>query len=279
MHYDSSVAPILKWVGGKRQLLPQIKKFIPDKVTKYYEPFFGGGALLFDIQPKKAIVNDVNTELINFYKIVRDDIDGLVKDLKKHKNTSEYFYDLRALDRDKKAYSKLTNIQKASRIHFLNKTCYNGLFRVNNAGQFNAPYGKYKNPNIVNESSLRAVSRYFNDANIELRNTDFENSIKGIRKGCFVYFDPPYDPISDSASFTGYVKGGFGKSEQVRLKKLCDKLNARGIKFLLSNSSTDFIHDLYKEYKIDFVSARRLINSDSKKRGGVNEVLVRNYEC
>lgn len=278
MKYNKLVAPVVKWVGGKRQLLPKLEKYIPKVFTTYYEPFLGGGAVLFNIQPQKAIVNDINEELISLYIVVRDNPDELIEDLKKHKNESEYYYNLRKVDRKTDSYSKFTNIEKASRIHYLNKTCFNGLFRVNMAGQFNSPFGSYKNPNIVNEVNIRAVSKYLNEAKIELMCCDYEESLKGIKKGAFVYFDPPYDPISDSASFTGYAKGGFDKNEQIRLKILCDKLDEKGIKFLLSNSATEFITDLYKGYKIETIQAKRSINSRGDERGEVDEVLVRNYE-
>ncbi|WP_031517574.1 DNA adenine methylase [Desulfofalx alkaliphila] len=272
------VAPVLKWVGGKRQLLQYISKHIPDKVSTYYEPFLGGGAVLFHLQPNKAVVNDINEELINVYIVIRDHLEELIKDLQKHKNEADYFYKIRELDRDKKKYSQLSNIEKASRIIYLNKTCYNGLFRVNQQGEFNTPFGRYKNPNIVNETTLRAVSNYFNKTKITFKCGDFEEAVKGIRKGSFVYFDPPYDPVSVSANFTGYDKGGFNREEQIRLKKLCDKLDARGVKFLLSNSATEFILDLYKDYNIAIVQANRAINSIGDKRGKVDEVLVKNYE-
>ena len=182
------------------------------------------------------------------------------------------------MGRDRELYEKLSNIEKASRIVYLNKTCFNGLFRVNKSGEFNSPFGKYKNPNIVDEVTLRAVSKYFNKADIKILNSDFEQSLKGIRRGSFVYLDPPYDPVSSSANFTGYDKGGFNRDEQIRLKKLCDKLDKKGVKFLLSNSATDFIKDLYKDYNIKVVKAKRAINSNGNARGEVDEVLVRNYE-
>jgi DNA adenine methylase len=275
------VQPVLKWAGGKRQLLHELNKYTPNinEITTYYEPFVGGGALLFNLQPKKAVVNDVNADLINLYMVIKDNVEELIEDLKKHKNEKDYFYEIRALDRTKK-YKELSNIEKASRIIYLNKTCFNGLFRVNKAGEFNVPFGNYKNPNIVNEITLRAVSKYFNQAKIKFLNCDFEESLKGIRKGSFVYFDPPYDPVSDSSSFTGYTLDGFNKDDQRRLKKLCDRLNEKGIKFLLSNSATDFIIDLYsenKDFKIEIVNATRCINADAEKRGEINEVLIRNY--
>lgn len=271
-------APVLKWVGGKRQLMGEIEKVLPKTYTTYYEPFIGGGAVLFELQPKKAVINDVNSELINLYNVIKDDVELLIEDLRKHENTSEYFYTIREMDRDRELYEKLSNIEKASRIVYLNKTCFNGLFRVNKSGEFNSPFGKYKNPNIVDEVTLRAVSKYFNKADIKILNSDFEQSLKGIRKGSFVYLDPPYDPVSSSANFTGYDKGGFNRDEQIRLKKLCDKLDKKGVKFLLSNSATDFIKDLYKDYNIKVVKAKRAINSNGNARGEVDEVLVRNYE-
>ncbi len=278
MRKNNLVAPVVKWVGGKRQILDKIQKYVPKSITTYYEPFVGGGAVLFDIQPNKAVVNDINSELINLYQIIKDNVEDLIQDLKKHKNEEDYFYQVRELDRDKARYSLLTPIERASRIIFLNKTCYNGLFRVNRAGEFNTPFGNYKNPNIVNEETLKAVSKYFNKANITFFNKDYEEVLKGARKGAFVYLDPPYDPVSDTASFTGYDKGGFDRGEQVRLKRTCDTLNEKGIKFLLSNSATDFIFELYKGYKIETIQAKRAINSDPNKRGEIDEVLVRNFE-
>lgn len=278
MKYSKLVSPILKWVGGKRQLLPELRKYIPKNITTYYEPFVGGGALLFDLQPKKAVINDVNSELINLYQVVKKDVEGLINDLSKHKNEEQYFYEVRSWDRETKIYNKLSNIERASRMHYLNKTCYNGLFRVNQSGQFNSPFGRYKNPNILNQVTLRAVSKYFNEADIEFRNVDFEKAVEDCKKGAFVYFDPPYDPVSDSSNFTGYSKGGFDREEQLRLKNLCDRLNAKGVNFLLSNSSTEFIKDLYKSYNIEIIKAKRTINSKSAGRGEIDEVLIRNYE-
>lgn len=271
-------APVLKWVGGKRQLMSEIQKVLPKTYTTYYEPFIGGGAVLFELQPNKAVINDVNGELINLYNVIKDDVELLIEDLKKHENTSEYFYGIREQDRNRNEYEKLSKIEKASRVVYLNKTCFNGLFRVNKAGEFNSPFGKYKNPNIVDEVTLRAVSKYFNKADMKILNCDFEQSLRNIRKGSFVYLDPPYDPVSSSANFTGYDKGGFNRDEQIRLKKLCDKLDKKGVKFLLSNSATDFIKDLYKDYNIKIVKAKRAINSNGNSRGEVDEVLVRNYE-
>jgi len=273
------IQPVVKWAGGKRQLLGEIKKRLPKKIGTYtyYEPFLGGGAVLFDLQPKKAIVNDSNPDLINIYLVIRDHVEELIADLAKHKNKEDYYYRVREMDRTGEL-EQLTDVQKASRIIFLNKTCYNGLYRVNAQGQFNVPFGKYKNPNIVNDEVLRAVSKYLNENDVKFLNEDFETALKGIKKDSFVYFDPPYYPISDSSSFTGYTLDGFGEEDQIRLKEVCDKLNMKGIKFLLSNSSAPFIIDLYKDYTVEYVKANRSINSVGENRGEVQEILVRNYE-
>lgn len=272
------VQPVLKWAGGKRQLINEIFKYIPSKgIKSYYEPFLGGGAVLFHLQSKKAIVNDTNSELINVYSVIKNNVEELITDLATHRNEEDYFYKVREMDRTGEL-EEMSDVQKASRIIFLNKTCFNGLFRVNSRGEFNTPFGKYKNPNITNDIVLRAVSIYLNNNDVKFLNVDFEESLRGIRKDSFVYFDPPYYPLSDSSSFTGYTLDGFSKDDQIRLKKLCDKLTERGIKFLLSNSSAPFILDLYKDYKIEMVGATRSINSAGDKRGEIEEVLVRNYE-
>ncbi len=272
------VAPVVKWVGGKRQLISEISKYYPKFSGTYFEPFLGGAAVLFHFQPKVAIVNDNNAELVNLYNVIKNNPELLISDLKKHINDKEYFYEIRSLDRDKEKYGRLTPIERASRILFLNKTCYNGLFRVNSSGEFNTPFGRYKNPNIVNEITINAVSRYFNSVEISILNVDFENAVKNAKKGDFVYFDPPYDPISDSSNFTGYTKIGFDRAEQLRLKYLCDDLKKRDVKFLLSNSATDFIWELYKDYSRTKITATRAINSKAEGRGVVEEVLVKNYD-
>lgn len=270
--------PVVKWAGGKRQLLQEINEYIPQRISTYYEPFLGGGALLYHLQPRRAIVSDTNKELINVYNVIRDNVEELIHDLAQHINSEEHYYYVREMDRTPQ-YERMSNIQKASRIIFLNKTCYNGLFRVNSQGQFNVPYGKYKKPNIVNEIVLRAVSGFLNSNDIRFLNVDYEESLYGIRRGAFVYFDPPYDPVSDTSSFTGYTLDGFGRDEQLRLKQICDRLNQRGIKFLLSNSATPFIKDIYSDYTVETVGANRSINSNADNRGEINEVLVRNYDA
>ncbi len=272
-HY--SISPIVKWVGGKRQLLPEIMPLINKKCSTYVEPFVGGGAVFFELQPKKAIINDYNSELVNVYTVVRDHSEELIEELEKHNryNNGEYFYMIRALDRSE-AYDTMSDTEKAARIIYLNKTCYNGLYRVNSAGQFNSPYGKYKNPNIVNEDSIRAMSRYLQSNKITIRQGDYKEVLKGLRRGAFVYLDPPYMPISLSSSFTGYTENGFSYAQQVTLKEECDKLRKKGISFLQSNSDCPEIRDLYREYEIRTVQAKRRINSKGNKRVEINEVLI-----
>jgi DNA adenine methylase len=278
------VRPFLKWAGGKRQLLPEIVKYVPKRISKhtYYEPFIGGGALLFQLQPPKAVINDSNKELINCYKVIKDSLDELMEELSKDKysNSETSYYEMRDLDRSTKKYASLSEVEKAARIIYLNKTCYNGLFRVNSQGQFNVPFGRYKNPNFLDDAVLRAVNKYLNSNDITLLNQDFAEAVKDANRGDFVYLDPPYDPVSETASFTGYDVNGFNRDEQKRLKKVFDDLNKRGCKVMLSNSCTDFILDLYKDYQdtIIKVMATRSINSNALKRGRVDEVLVLNYE-
>lgn len=277
MSKNKLVTPVVKWVGGKRQLINEITPLLPKRITSYCEPFLGGGAVLFSIQPTKAIVNDLNGDLIVVYETIRDNVESLIDNLKRHENTADYFYSIRDMDRNKELYDNMSKVERASRLLYLNKTCYNGLFRVNSSGEFNSPFGHYKNPNIVNEPVLRAVSKYLSTNNIIFYNEDFSDTLTRISKGSFVYLDPPYDPVSDTANFTGYNKAGFDRDDQIRLKQCCDELTKNGIKFMLSNSATSFIKDLYKEYNVTTVSAKRAINSDASKRGIIEEVLIRNY--
>lgn len=273
----NNISPVLKWVGGKRQLLPSIVPLLPQNYKTYVEPFLGGGALLFATQPKVALVNDVNEELINVYQIVKNNVEDLISLLKTYDNSSETFYRIRGLDRDIEKYVSLSAVEMAARIIYLNKTCFNGLFRVNRKGQFNVPFGEYKKPNIVNESVLRGASEYFNSVDITFTSKDYLSVLESVPSDSFVYLDPPYDPVSETASFTGYAKGGFSRDEQVKLRDACVALDDTGIKFMLSNSATDFIKELYADFEINIVSANRAVNSNGSKRGKVEEVIVRNY--
>ncbi|KEQ00865.1 Site-specific DNA methylase [Snodgrassella alvi SCGC AB-598-J21] len=271
------IAPVLKWAGGKRQLLDTLIPLVPKDYSVYCEPFVGGGALFFALQPQSACINDVNHELIRVYTVIKNDVDVLIEQLKQFQNNKDQFYEIRSWDRNKDKYTHLSDIEKAARIIYLNKTCFNGLFRVNASGEFNVPFGNYANPNIVNEPVLRAISFYFNNSEIVFNAVDYAEILKNLPDNAFVYLDPPYDPVSVTANFTGYTKDGFSRDEQIKLRKCCDELNERGIKFMLSNSATDFICDQYSKYNIEIISAKRLVGADASKRGRIQEVIVRNY--
>ena len=273
-------SPILKWAGGKRQLLKDIFPLIPKQFGTYYEPFVGGGAMLFALTPQKAVINDLNKDLICVYRAICDHPEELIASLKKYTNTSECFYRVRNIDRNPQTFGKLTDIERASRLIFLNKTCFNGLYRVNSKGQFNTPFGRYKNPDIVNEEAILNVHTYFSENNVRMLSTDFALVTRSAKKGDFVYFDPPYDPISCTAAFTDYNSGGFDRRDQKRLANLCVRLTQKGVKIMLSNSATDFIRSLYPGpmFHTHIIQAKRAINSKGDKRGVVPEVLITNYE-
>ncbi|MCA6502124.1 MAG: DNA adenine methylase [Pseudanabaena sp. M135S2SP2A07QC] len=275
--------PFLKWAGGKRQLLPVLRQYIPKNwssgSSKYFEPFIGAGAFLFDLQPKKALINDTNKELINCYLTIKDNPDELLELTREYqKNISKKrYYELRELDRDPEEFEQLSNVQRAARIIYLNKTCFNGLFRVNSQGQFNVPYGDNKNPIVADEAIIKGISKYLNKNKIEITSQDFKDAVSKAKNEDFIYFDPPYDPVSDSSSFTGYDMNGFGKEEQICLQKLSERLIDKGCNVLLSNSSTNFIKDLYSDkqyYSIIEVAATRHINSVGTGRGKINEVII-----
>lgn len=270
--------PPLKWAGGKRQLIHEIIKRIPDDHRRYYEPFFGGGAVFFEISPSDAILNDFNSELINFYTVLRHQPHELVSILRTYINDEESFYKIRNLDRDKVTFDKLSNVERAARTYYLNRTCYNGLYRVNRNGEFNTPFGKYKNTDFVNEEDILRASELLSSNNVRLLTGDFSEAVASATAGDFVYLDPPYDDLGNDTSFASYTKVGFDRDEQIRLKETCDKLNDKGVKFLLSNSATPFILDLYSKYNVEIVKARRSINSKASGRGVIDEVLVSNYD-
>ncbi|HEV7684044.1 MAG TPA: DNA adenine methylase [Pyrinomonadaceae bacterium] len=273
--------PFLKWAGGKRQLLPKIREYIPRKYKLYFEPFVGAGAVLFDLQPQTVLINDANEELVNCYKVIKNHPTKLIAAARAHPINKKHFYHLRSQDRDP-GLTTLTTVERAARIIYLNKTCFNGLFRVNSQGQFNVPFGKYTDPTIVNDVVIKAVSQYLNKASVQISNDDFEDALQGAGRGDFVYLDPPYDPLSDTSSFTGYDLTAFGREEQRRLKDVCDRLHHTGCKVLLSNSATPFIRKLYSDrskYTVVEIDANRNINALGTGRGKITELLIfNNYE-
>ena len=262
--------PIVKWVGGKRQLMFELLKNMPANYNRYFEPFIGGGALFFELQPKNGYISDMNEELINLYSVVRDDVDGLTEDLGKHEVSKEYFLNIRNIDRTE-MFLRLSDIERASRFIYLNRTCFNGLYRVNSQGQFNVPFGNYSNPRIIDENNLRNCSELLK--NTEIKVADFSEILTKVQKSDFVYFDPPYVPLDDTSSFTSYTKAGFDIDMQFKLRDVCDELDSMGVKFMLSNSDTKLVNELYSNYEIKKVFASRAVNANADGRGKITEVL------
>lgn len=266
--------PFVKWAGGKRIILDKLLERVPSKFDRYIEPFVGGGALFFALKSPISIIFDSNKELINAYQVIKTNVHELIDDLKKHENTKEYFLYLRNLDRIPE-YNKLTNVERASRMIFLNHTCFNGLYRVNSKGEFNVPFGNYKNPSIFNEENLLKASDVLKGATVIC--DDFQRVLEFAKKGDFIYFDPPYLPISKTSSFTSYTKDKFDLGMHVKLKEVCDKLNKKHVKFMVSNSNAPEIINLYDNYNIEQIFSSRFISSNGQKRGKIREILIRNY--
>ena len=273
--------PFVKWAGGKRQLIPILNENLPKSFGTYYEPFIGGGALLFHIlterKGQKCSISDLNSDLVLTYTTIRDKIDGLVSSLKNHeknyqKDSKTYYYSVRESN-------PRSEIEKTSRLLFMNRTCFNGLYRVNSKGKFNVPLGRYTNPNIVNEDNLRSVSAILNTSKVAIKCRDFESVLRDAKKGDLVYFDPPYQPVSDTANFTSYTNKSFTYNDLNRLAELCLKLDSKGCKVLLSNSDSKEVAKIFsdKPWKIKKIQANRSINSNSKKRTGHFELLIKNY--
>ena len=273
--------PFVKWAGGKRQLLTELEKNFPKKFGTYFEPFLGGGAVLFDLLAKKpnlkCSVSDLNSDLVLAYVTIRDKLGRLIESLENHsknyhKDSTGYYYEIR------KQQPK-SQIEKVSRLLFLNKTCFNGLYRVNSKGKFNVPLGRYTNPNIVNRENLTAVSKFLQSDKIKIACRDFESILNDAKKGDFVYFDPPYQPVSDTANFTSYTHRDFTEDDLQRLADLANQLNSKGSHVLLSNSNTKIVKKIFssKKWKVKEIAVNRAINSNSQKRTGHKEVLIKNY--
>ena len=267
--------PFVKWAGGKSQLLAELLARVPHDFSKYYEPFVGGGALLFALQPKQASIMDINADLINAYCAIKQNVEELIRNLKKHKYERTYYYRLRGVDREPE-FKNWGAIQRAGRFIYLNKTCYNGLYRVNSKGFFNVPFGRYLNPKIVDPNNMRACRTALQG--VEIRQGDFYEIEEEITSSDFVYFDPPYVPLSATSCFTAYSAGGFDIKMQKELAALCARLDRRGVRFLLSNSAARLVRDLYQKFKIETVTANRAVNSKADRRGKIEELIVRNYE-
>jgi DNA adenine methylase len=271
---DEAARPFLKWAGGKGQLMAQLLPLLPSRpVRRYFEPFVGSAALFFALRPDEATLSDVNAELVDCYRAVQADVEGVIAALSTHRYEERAYYRVREQDPE-----ALPPTKRAARTIYLNKTGYNGLYRVNRAGRFNVPFGRYTNPGFASRESLenlRACSRAL--AGVRLLVRDFGDVVGDAREGDLVYFDPPYVPLSDTSDFTAYVPGGFGPRDQERLASVVHALDARGVHVMLSNSDAPVVRDLYARYHIDVVSAARSINSRANRRGKIAEVVVRNY--
>lgn len=275
-----SLQPLVKWAGGKRQIMDKLLMFKPKKFKRYFEPFVGGGALMLELSPKKVTINDFNKELVNIYKCLRSKT--LFKkfyDLcKKHEqnHSEEYYYQIRDLDRKKTTYSRMTIPEKAARCLYLNKTCFNGLYRVNTKGYFNVPSAKRETVRCFDEENIKALHKYFSKVKPIILNKDFAVALKTAKAGDFVYLDPPYDVVNDQ-SFTSYTTNGFDKNKQIRLRDTVKELTNNGVFVMISNANTEFIREIYKDFNLHVINAKRMINSKGDKRGAVEELIITNY--
>jgi DNA adenine methylase len=269
-------APFVKWVGGKSRLLSQLRPLLPPGVEqmRHVEPFVGGGALFFSRRPRRALLTDINPSLVATYSAIRDDVEAVIGALRRlaSRHSKESYYQVRERYNEGR---RVSTSKRAAMFIYLNKTCFNGLHRVNRKGAFNVPVGAYKNPRILNEDGLRTASQALQGA--DLRCASFDTLLENAKPGDFVYFDPPYEPVSQTASFTSYARNGFSREDQTRLRDVYKALDRRGCKLMLSNSDVPFIRDLYRDFEVDTVAAPRAINCDATKRGKVSEVVVCNY--
>lgn len=275
-----ALRPFVKWAGGKTQLLDRLHAYMPETYNNYFEPFIGGGSFFLNIAPKKATINDFNAELVCAYKCFQNDelFESLKNELKTHEvnHSEEYYYQIRSMDKEE-GFLTLPIYVRAARMIYLNKSCFNGLYRVNSKGYFNVPSGRKKKVVTFDEDNFNSLREYFRNNDITILNGDFEDAVKNAKTGDFVYFDPPYDVIENKNSFTSYAKNDFGKDEQIRLAKLYKKLSDKGVLVMLSNHNTAFINELYKDFNIHVVNAKRMINSKADGRGDVEEVIITNY--
>jgi DNA adenine methylase len=263
--------PFLKWAGGKGQLIQQYLAHFPKDFSTYYEPFLGGGAIFFHLQPRQSVLSDINAELVNVYCCIRDRVEELIELLQQHqqRHCREYYYQMRA-------FTSSFPLEKAARLIYLNKTCFNGLYRENSRGQFNVPMGQYKAPKICHPELLRSVSQSLQSTRLVVRPFDAVLD-DAIDDRTFVYFDPPYHPISATSRFTAYNRYSFHASDQVRLRDTFVQLANRGINVMLSNSDCPFIRELYQDFTIHPIAASRSINSNPQRRGKITELLITSY--
>lgn len=269
--------PFIKWAGGKRQLLNELNKRIPNSYNDYYEPFIGGGAFLFDVKFHNAHINDINTQLINVYRTIKtnhNELKKIIFDFDAINCDKSYFYDMRQ-KYNEKIKNNILDVECAALFIWLNKHCFNGLYRVNTKGLFNVPWNNKETGQSIDENNIDKIHTFLQ--NVSISNVDFEIFCKSVKSGDFVYFDSPYVPVSTTADFTSYTKDGFNYDDHVRLSNLFKELDKRGAKIMLSNNNVELVHKLYTEYNINTVDARRAINSDATKRTG-KEVIITNYD-
>lgn len=275
---DKKISPAIKWAGGKTQLLNIITENLPDSYNNYYEPFIGGGAVLLSVKHEKALINDINEQLINLYIQIRDSVDDVlnkINNLDSVPCTKEFYYSIRE-QYNQKILSGEKDAQAAALMIWLNKHCFNGLYRVNSKGLFNVPFNNRVKGKSVDESNIRAISDYLNQAKVNITCMDFEEACTTVSAGDFVYFDSPYVPESETAYFTDYAKGGFSLEDHKRLSKLFKCLDEKGAKIMLSNNDVPLVRELYEGYKIQSFAVKRMINRNANKRTG-KEVLITNY--
>ncbi|MHA3786244.1 DNA adenine methylase [Mycoplasma sp. Z244C] len=276
----SQPKPFVKWAGGKRQLLDELIKYVPKDFNTYYEPFVGGGALFFKLQPKKAVINDINKHLISAYRCFQDETlyQDLIKSLKEYEtnHSEENFYRIRALDRDKEFLSS-SNSEIGARLIYLNKICFNGIYRVNSSGYFNCSFNKKLNIKTFYEDNFNAIFKYFSNNEISILSTSFQEVIQNVKSKDFVYLDPPYDAYNNKKIFISYDANGFSQAQQEELAKCFAELDKKGAFVMLSNHNTPLIRELYKNYNINVVLAKRWISGNGNYRGEVEEVIITNY--
>ncbi len=265
-----SAEPFLKWAGGKARLLPQLAPLLPRRMGRYFEPFVGGGALFFRTAPAEAVLGDINPDLVNVYRCVRDDLPGVIRELRRHRFEKNHYYAVRAQDP-----ATLSPAQRAARMIYLNRSCFNGLYRVNRRGQFNVPFGSYSNPDICPVDRLTAASAALQG--VDVAHGHYAELVARARPGDFVYFDPPYVPISRTANFTGYTKEDFGPDDQAALADTFRALVDRGVQCMLSNSDVPFVRELYRGFRVETVLAPRAISRSAEGRAPVTEVVVLGY--
>lgn len=274
------MSPVVKWAGGKRQILEKLKANLPEKFNNYFEPFIGGGALLFDLAPKNATINDVNQELLAIYTCLKDDelYRLMLEELDKHEknHSEEYYYQVREWDRNPR-FELEPLWKRAARAIYLNKSCFNGLYRVNAKGYFNVPSAKKEHVVTYSKANMEEIHEYFKDEDVTILSGDFVEATRNAHEGDFVYFDPPYDSWEDKESFTAYSKFDFNKDDQRRLADCFKDLTNRGVKCMLSNHNTAYINKLYNGFNIQVIKAKRMINANATGRGDVEEVIITNY--